>query len=273
MHLSNDQATAVIDEQGGRLASLTVDGLDLLVPETEKPTRWGSFPMIPWCGRLPFGVLMFDGRRFEMPPTSPPHANHGRTHLQLWHEQLGPEVRVEAGTAGTIRTELDEPWPFGGHALQHFLLEPGSLTVTAEVHAGDMVMPAMAGWHPWFRRQLDRGDEAKLRFSAKSIYETNDDDIPTGQLLPVPAGPWDACFVGLAADPVIEWPGALALTISSTFDHWVIFTEPDHALCVEPESGPPNEINGIPGRQPHLLQPGEALIGSMTLRWTDSPLD
>ncbi|MEZ5343546.1 MAG: hypothetical protein R2706_19550 [Acidimicrobiales bacterium] len=254
MHIEAGIATIDVDLDGGRLAKLSVAGLDMLVPEAEKPTRWGSFPMIPWCGRLPFGALHFDGADYTFPITSAPHANHGRTHLQRW----------DVVDHRTIRTDLVDPWPFGGHAIQVFDLADDRLTVTVEVHAGHRPMPAMAGWHPWFRRQLSRGRRAELTFSAASMYATDDEATPTGELIPVPPGPWDACFVGLVADPVIEWPGAIKLTISSTFDHWVIFTEPEEALCVEPQSGPPNQLNA----NPVVLQPGESLSGSMTFAWS-----
>lgn len=255
MELRSSTATALIDEDGGRLASLVVDGLEIMVTEGDKPTRWGSFPMIPWCGRLPHGRLAFDGEEYHFPITSPPHANHGRTHLQRW----------ETDGDGVLRTELGDPWPFAGHAIQRFELTDTSFTVTAEVHATDRPMPAMAGWHPWFRRSLGRGGDAELRFEAESIYAVDDEQIPTGELVPVPPGPWDACFVGLTDDPVIDWPGALTLTISSDFDHWVIYTQPEAALCVEPQSGPPNQFH----LDPHVVRPGESLIGSMTLAWRE----
>lgn len=253
MHLESSNASIDVDLQGGRLASLRIGGLDILVPETERPTRWGSFPMIPWCGRMPHGHLDFDGVGYDFPITSPPHANHGRTHLQAW-------TQIDDATIGTA---LVDPWPFGGTATQRFDLADNSLTVTAEVRATEHVMPAMIGWHPWFRRQLGRGGDAQLSFDATSIYAVDDEDTPTGELIDVPPGPWDACFVGLTSDPVVEWPGALRLTLSSTFDHWVIFTEPEHALCVEPQSGPPNQFN----LDPRVLQPGESLTGSMMLSW------
>jgi aldose 1-epimerase len=253
MLLESSRATAAVDLDGGRLSSLVIDGLEVLVTEGEKPSRWGSFPMIPWCGRLPYGVLEFGNEHFQFPLTSPPHANHGRTHLQAW-SPTGPS---------TIRTELVEPWPYAGHAIQRFELTDHTLTVTAEVHADAVAMPAMIGWHPWFRRKLDRGETAELSFEAASIYAVNRDDIPTGDLLPVPQGPWDACFIGLTSGPEIVWPGGLALTLRSTFDHWVIFTEPEHALCVEPQSGPPNQFH----INPQVVQPGTPLQGSMTLSW------
>ncbi|MEM7092462.1 MAG: aldose 1-epimerase [Actinomycetota bacterium] len=253
MKLVSATAEATVDLEGGRLASLIVGGHELLVAEGEKPTRWGSFPMIPWCGRLPYGRLAFDGQEYEFPLTSPPHANHGRSHLQPWYE-------VEPGV---IRTALGEPWPFGGYAVQRFELGPASLSITAEVRADHHAMPAMLGWHPWFRRMIGPGPVAELQISGGRVYAVNDDLIPTGVLEPVPHPPWNACFVGLDADPVIEWPGLLRLTVSSDLDHWVIFTEPEHALCIEPQSGPPNEFH----MAPRVLQPGEFLSGTMTLSW------
>lgn len=257
MKLQNAEATVTIEPDGGRLASLIVRGHELLVTEGDKPTRWGSFPMVPWCGRLPYGRLEFGGERYAFPITSAPHANHGRGHLQQW------EVVDEEPSTIALRTELGDPWPFGGHVVQRFTLTDAYLVVGVVVHTGERAMPAMAGWHPWFRRVLDGGAEAQLRFAAQSVYSVDDDLIPTGELEPVPPPPWNACFVGVDSPPVIEWPGAVTLAIESTFDHWVIFTEPDHALCVEPQSGPPNQFH----LDPYVLEPGDALAGSMTLRW------
>jgi aldose 1-epimerase len=194
-----------------------------------------------------------------MPINSAPHANHGRAFLQEW------QVRDDLAAANelVIETALVDPWPFGGMVRQTFTLTHVELVVGVEVVAGDQPMPAMAGWHPWFRRQLDRGGPAELSFAAASIYEVDDDLIPTGAITDVPPPPWNACFVGVTSGPQITWPDAVSLHISSTFDHWVIFTEPEHALCVEPQSGPPAEFD----LDPHVLQPGERLSGSMTLRW------
>ncbi|MFN8050999.1 MAG: hypothetical protein U0Q22_06165 [Acidimicrobiales bacterium] len=257
MRLTHGTNTAIVEPEGGRLASLAVDGVELLVTEGERPTRWGSFPMVPWCGRLRDGLLTFEGAEHHFPLTSPPHANHGFGHTQPW-------TTIDEGPDSVaIRTELGEPWPFGGHVVQRFELGADRITVTVEVHAADQPMPAMAGWHPWFRRDLGVGAPAELEVLGGEVYATDDSGIPTGELEPVPAPPWDLCFVGLDADPVIRWPGALAVTLSSTFDHWVIFTEPEHALCVEPESGAPNDVN----RAPHVVRPGDPLVGSMTIRW------
>lgn len=246
---------AEIDTDGGRLASFTVDGHELLVTEGAKPTRWGSFPMIPWCGRLAHGRLVFDGSLHEFSLTSPPHANHGITHLKPW------DVVATTDHSFELQTSLDGEWPFGGSATQTFSIANGALTVQAVVTAHDMPMPAMAGWHPWFRRVLDTGAVADLRFDAASAYETDADMIPTGSLIEIPNGPLNETVVGMVGHPTITWPGTVTLDIGSSFDHWVVFTEPDHALCVEPQSGPPNQVNAAPV----TLGPGESLTGTMTL--------
>ncbi|MFT7646299.1 MAG: aldose 1-epimerase [Candidatus Poriferisodalaceae bacterium] len=262
MHFESARAQASVGVQGGRLAPLIIDGLEVLVTEGPKPTRWGSFPMIPWYGRLPHGVMEFGGQRWAFPLNSPPHANHGLSFLQVW----------SVAEPGLIRADLLDPWPFGGHVTQRFELDDNSLTLTltltATVHGSDRAMPAMIGWHPWFRRELDRGQTALLSFEAESVYLVDDEAIPTGELVAVPPAPWDHCFVGLSADPVITWPNALGahpleLTVSSDMDHWVIFTEPEQALCIEPQSGPPNEFHIAP----QVVRPGETMTHYMRLAW------
>lgn len=263
-------ATVDIDLDGGRLASLVVDGLSLLVGPDDRATRWGSFPMIPWCGRLPQGRLDFDGERHDFPITSAPHANHGLLHTTDWRlsgqSSSDPDTTetAEPLTDVTIEADLPALWPWGGRATQRFELAPNSLTVTAEVHAGEQAMPAMIGWHPWFRRRLERGGSAKLDAMPESAYAMDTDMIPTGELIPTPRQPWNDCFVDLVLPPVIEWPNALTLSIESSFDHWVLYTAPEHALCVEPQSGPPNQLNS----DPQIIEPDESMSGWMRFEWS-----
>ena len=251
--LTSSRASARIDLLAGRLGSLVVDDMELLVTEGIKPTRWGSFPMVPWCGRLNRGLLTFDGVEHQFPPTSGVHANHGTAMHQTWTQTGSNE----------IETDLGKHWTFGGRVIQRFDLTDESLTVNMTVTAGDVPMPAQMGWHPWYRRELDRGTPLTLEFEADQIYDTDDEQIPTGELIPVPEGPWDETFIGVTQTPILRWGDAMTLSLTSNFDHWVVFTEPEHAVAIEPQSGAPNDIN----RAPQVLQPGESLSGWMALSW------
>ena len=58
---------------------------------------------------------------------------------------------------------LAAPWPFGGRAIHRVTLTPGGLRAELEVHAGDRPMPAIVGWHPWFRARAPRSGRSRRR--------------------------------------------------------------------------------------------------------------
>ena len=66
-----------------------------------------------------------------------------------------------------------------------------------------------------------------------------------------------------APPPVLRWPGFLELTIESDCPDWVVYTVPADALCVEPQTAPPDALNG----DPTIVEPGRPLIAEMTWRW------
>ena len=255
MRLEAGEARVVVDpEAGGRIASLAVAGLELLVAREHDPFRWGCYPMAPFAGRLRRGQFTHDGRTHALPLNLPPHAIHGTVCDRPW-QQPSP---------GTLRIDLGPDWPFAGHAVQQFALDADGLDLQLSVHAEREPFPASIGWHPWFRRELDRGEPARLSFSADSMYCRDEEGIPTGARVPPPAGPWDDCFTDLAGPPTIAWPGALQLCLASDASHWVVYDEPAHALCVEPQSGPPDALT----LEPRIVTPDRPLELRTRLTWT-----
>ena len=123
--------------------------------------------------------------------------------------------------------------------------------------------PAMLGWHPWFRRDVGVGFEANVHLDAALMYERDDEGIPTGTLVGPSDPPWDDCFTMIATEPVVAWGQELILSLTSSCDHWVVFTEPEHAVCVEPQTGPPDELNA----DPTVLEADEELTATFELRW------
>ncbi len=267
MKLNANDVRAEFDlEAGGRLASLVVRGSELLVDREDNPMGWGAYPMVPWAGRVNHGTFNFQGANYALPITLAPHAIHGTAYTSMW--TAGPVSSSNstgvASAQGSMRLDLVDPWPFGGVVEQRAQLTESSLRLELEVTASSRAMPAMAGWHPWFRREIEGATEpVSLSFGPARMWELDDQAIPTGNLVESPDGPWDNCFRELESDPVLRWGDHLTVRLTSNCDDWVIYTEPDHAVCVEPQTSAPDSFN----RSPDVVQPGESLLATFDLSW------
>lgn len=238
-------------QQGGRLASLLLDGRELLVQDTGHPLTWGCYPMVPFAGRIRRGLLRFDDRTYVLPANDAGHAMHGYGFTQPW-DRLGENV---------IGLHLGDPWPFAAAVTQQFEIAERSLTLAMSITA-DVRQPVGMGWHPWFRRDIGAERPASLQFTPTSMYQRDDEGLPSGELVDPPPGPWDDCFTGVRPPIALEW-GSTRLALSSSVDHWVVYDEPAESLCVEPQNGPPNMSND----RPHVLEAGEQFTMSFTLGW------
>lgn len=234
--LEAGEARVAIDhDRGGRLSSLVVAGHELLVSDTDGlpgSFGWGSFPMAPYAGRIRRGRFRHDGRDVDLPLDLPPHAIHGTTHDRAW-QRTGP---------GRLRAPLGEAWPWPGEVRQEVVLEARSLTLRLTVASDHGSMPATAGWHPWFRRRIG-GADVEIDLRAQGMWRRDADGIPDGTIVDVPPGPWDDCFRRPEWPVRLRWPGILVLAIDADVDHVVVYDEQPHAVCVEPQSAPPDAHN------------------------------
>ena len=242
---------------GGRVASLNVDGVDLVLRhDTSLPAAgWGSYPMVPWAGRIRHGGFAFDGVDYQLPINFETHAIHGTGFEQPWEVLSSDESSV------ALACRLD--WMLGGEAEQRFELAGNALTCMLTVRAGDQAMPASIGWHPWFVKP----ERVDLRF--ERMYLRDDDYITDGRVAaPPPPPPWDDCFAGPLATPRL-WIGGLEVSISSDCEYWVVYDMPPHATCVEPQTATPDALNrpfDLGGAM--RLEPGDELRRTMTIGWT-----
>jgi aldose 1-epimerase len=241
-------------EAGGRVASLRVEDLELLVPKGADPLRWGLYPMAPFAGRVRRGRFRFAGIERTLATNLPPHAIHGTVFTRPWRDDGGGRFSIDLGAG----------WPFAGRALQEVSLAPDALSLRLEVHSDGEAFPASLGWHPWFPRRLARGEAVALRIPARAMYVRDAEGIPSGATVAPPPGPWDDCFTEFSAPPEVHWPGALRLCIESSADHFVVYDEPEHAVCVEPQTGPPDALNGAP----FIVEPGRPLVATTRLSWS-----
>ena len=253
---------------GGRIASLVVDGNELLVTEGFGLIEWGCYPMAPFAGRIRDGRFTFLGRTYELARNMPPNAIHGTVLDRVW------DVTAHEPDRATLAIDLGPRWPFAGRARQSFTLAADGLEASLVVEA-DEPMPAWLGWHPWFRRSLSgtapdpRPPTAGvvIDVQAASMYERGSDGLPTGALVEPRPGPWDDAFVDLAGPPRLTWPVVLTLEIASTADVWVVFDERPDKVCVEPQTAPPDAVN-LGGDPVPTAEPGRPVSIGMTWRWS-----
>ncbi|MFJ4922470.1 aldose 1-epimerase [Streptomyces sp. NPDC088725] len=246
---------------GCRISSLSVDGTELL----RQGERYGCFPMVPWVGRIDHGQFRNGGAVHQMPLNSPPHAIHGTGRDTAWR-RVRPRADVdesEQRSKAAFTYDLAEPWPYTGRVTQTFELTPDSLSLALAVETYDTSFPAQAGWHPWFRRNLG-GADARVDFTAEWQEERGDDHLPTGRRIPPRPGPWDDCF-GMpdGVDVTLTWPEQLELKVASRAEWVVLYDEQEEAVCVEPQSGPPNGLNTAP----QFVTPLEPLEVATTWSW------
>ena len=245
---------SVAPSAGGRIAQIVyADDAQLVGPDDGHPQTiaWGCYPMLPWAGRVRNGRFRFDGRAHRLAPNLGPHAIHGVGFAMPW--------QVELHTADCIVLSLQLPrdarWPFGGIARQTIRAMPRCLRLTLGLQAEDQAMPAVIGWHPWFRKP-DR-----IEFAPAAVYPRDAEGIATRPLAPPPPPPWDDCFTG--ADGAVLHRDGQRVTLTSDCSHWVVFDETAHATCVEPQSGPPDAFNLEPSR----LDAGQAITHWFEMTW------
>ncbi|UQA94494.1 aldose epimerase family protein [Streptomyces halobius] len=264
---AGDTELTVHPDNGCRIGSFRVGGMELL----RQGAAYGCFPMVPWCGRIDHGRFRSGGVLHQMSVNDPPHALHGTGRDLRWRT-----ARASATQAAFTYDLADTaaPWPYPGLVTQLVELagDGRSLTLTLGVEASGDSFPAQAGWHPWFVRYLGAADgegggsgaQVQLDFTAEWQEERGEDHLPTGRRIVPKPGPWDDCFGmprGVAV--TVTWPGRLELKITSRAEWVVVYDEQAEAVCVEPQSGPPNGLNTLP----RLVTPIDPLEISTTWSW------
>jgi aldose 1-epimerase len=267
---AGDARLTVDPRQGGRMTSLRIGAMEVLVTEGWGPIRWGCYPMAPFAGRIRDGRFTFRGRDVQLPRNLPPDAIHGTVFERPW------AVASQAADRVVLTVDLGPAWPFRGTVTQSMALEPGGLDAILTLEA-DEPMPASLGWHPWFCRYLEvagggpgaRSAEVELDIDAAEMFERGTDRLPTGSLVPPSPRPWDDAFTGLRSAPVVRWPGALEITLSSSAGVWVVYDEPVEGVCVEPQTAPPDAVNvaAAAGEEPDIADPGQPMTAWIAWRW------
>lgn len=257
-------------EIGGAVRRFTVEGRDILRPAPEGATGvldLASFPLVPFCNRIPNGRFGFEGREAVLPPNlgDHPHALHGQGWRGVWTVE-----RAEAGEAVLSYDHAPSDWPWAYRAEQRFELGGNRLRLELSVtNTGDTAMPAGLGFHPYFPL---RAGEA-LKASVDGVWMIDPDVLPTVHHQGVWGPDWahgagvegratliDHCYTGWTQRAELSAPGLPATTITASPEcRWLhVYAPPgEDFYCVEPCASRPDPF-GAPDSGIVALAPGQS---------------
>ncbi|MFM9226466.1 MAG: hypothetical protein ACKOQ1_07560, partial [Actinomycetota bacterium] len=101
---SGDVVATVDVRHGARLASLRFGETEVLVTAGSDSVAWGSYPMVPYAGRVRDAEVRFAGLVHELEPNAGRHAMHDET----LEGPMGPEAGDERCVVDVVRVDL--PW-------------------------------------------------------------------------------------------------------------------------------------------------------------------
>jgi aldose 1-epimerase len=259
----------LLPEVGGSVARFTVDGRDILRPMAQGATdalEASSFPLVPFCNRVPYGRFTFEGRALSLAPNlaGHPHPLHGQGWRAAWTVD---EAQGDRAVLSYDHAPSDWPWAY--RAEQRFRLSEGGLRIDLSVtNTGDAPMPAGLGLHPYFPR---RPGEA-LTAPVDGVWMIDENILPTVRH----AGGWgpdwaggarvgdhegliDHCYTGWSQRAELSGPGLPTTTITaSPTCRWLHVYVPlgQDVYCVEPCASRPDPFG--PGDTGMVrLGPGE----------------
>lgn len=271
---AEDWVASICLRLGGALMRLNKGGVNILRPapdDADDVLETACFPMIPYCNRIGFGRLEYNGREFIISRNfgTHPHPLHGVGWQRLW--QLGEH------DTGRLILELvhqgDGDWPFPFTASQIYKLTRDGLRATLHmVNSGTEPMPTGLGFHPYFVMPPD----TSIQFEASRMWQTDATLLPT---IPIDAGHhcnWrrgaklnnapfvDNAFDGWSGRAEIRRPD-ICIRLATDRPGWLHLFVPRTSdfFCLEPVSHGPNALaNGWPMDR---LGPGESMSISMTI--------
>ena len=250
--IASDNVRCIVSpDVGGRMSSIIAFGRELLITKNGETNlqKWGCYPMAPWAGRVRNGIFMHQTKRHELEINMHPHAIHGTV--------LDRPCRVIDANSSSVAMKIDlgANWAFAGEATQTISMIGDTIEFRLMLETDDETMPAQVGLHPWFAKPCT------LETEFTSMYLRDEFCIPTGEKIVPTAGPHDDCFSGSLNTPKLQFDNKVKLEIQTDCSHWVIYDEPQHAMCVEPQSGPPYGFN----IEPLIITPASPLTRFMRL--------
>jgi len=287
LHLQDGEASAVVTPEYGGAILGWMDGRTAVLrrPVPDAILRgdvrgFGCFPLVPFCNRIGLGRFDWQGDTHVLERNfgDHPHAIHGAGWQRPWTVQYVSRLSTILALQHDAIGDRARAWPFPFDAELSYALYGRELLIgLAVTNRHSRPAPAGIGLHPYF----PRGTGVTLQFKAGGVWINGKDALPTqhakvprewdhANRLPIGTARLDNCFTTWNRTARIGGiRGGVTITADAAFRHLQVYTPRQYDFfCVEPVSHVPDAINRSdlpPGQGMHVLQPGEALSGTVTI--------
>lgn len=173
--LTSGGYTARIVSVGAALASLDLEGHDLVVPHRARdlPRAWQGKTLIPWPNRITEGTYRFDGERFDVPVNERETgaALHG---LMGWVDWRVVHADADSATLGAfVAPRYWYPWALESWVTYALHGDTGlSVTITS-TNVGARPAPYGVSQHPFLTVDGRRADDCELAVPASRVLEVD----------------------------------------------------------------------------------------------------
>ena len=113
---------------GGRVSSLIAFGRELLITRNGETNlqKWGSYPMVPYAGRVRNGKFNFESKSHQLEINMAPHAIHGTVlDRPFTVTDLSP-------TSVTMNIDLGKRFAFSGEVTQIITVEDDEINFNCD---------------------------------------------------------------------------------------------------------------------------------------------
>lgn len=254
IEITSERHKLIIDSAaGGRATHWLYEDLQLLGEKGDNPIIGGWYLMAPWAGRIRNNEITYQNKSYPQAINFQNWAIHGTAAFSEGKVQNQSETSVE------IVHETNDQWPVKMTITQRWTINKDQVKSYAKISCEKGEFPAEIGWHPWFRRQLNKGKSAKFGIEAISQYVKDESSITLNETKNIGVPPFDDAFDVPTGKGFIEWPEVLRIDFSSELNTFVIYDVPEDVFCIEPQTGPPNAIN----QAQHVVTPASPLEASV----------
>lgn len=252
---------------GFNLFSWRYQGQDIMMEIADMSafgTKYGTPILFPMPNRVKDAEYTWQGQTYTVQKRGQKIARHGLvcdepfTVTAIGADETGATCTAEI--AILPGNDLYEGYPFACRLRVTYTLTAAGVRMDAQVdNLGDALMPFGFALHPYFTKRGD-GNACFLKVPVKRYYETDENLIPTGRILPAGEGTTidddfhsveslylDTVFRGLTQDLHAQVKYAdmlLTIRASDCFRNAVVFTPHNKpGFCIEPQTCATNALN------------------------------